>query len=169
MKTLSDLREKLSTDPTVTKLSERYRGLSSREQLIVKGLAGLLFIVILLQITLVPLYQENQQLKIDLEKQLSLYNRMAENGYRFSFSSGLAATNRPLLSEVTRLSRQRGITLSRYEQDNAKLRVWFDNAAFDDAANLLQDLSRLGILTNQINIDRQEQAGRVNIRATLAR
>ena len=169
MKAINELKEKLSNDPALAKLQDRYQKLSSREQLIVKVVALVLVLVVVLQLTLVPLYNENRQLQSDLDKQLELYNRMADNGYRFNSATGLTTSNRPLLNEVTRLSKNRGVTLSRYEQDNSGLRVWFDNTIFDDAASLLQDLSKVGIMTNQINVDRQDQAGRVNIRATLSR
>lgn len=164
-----ELKNKLVSEPTVAKLQTRYRNLSGREQSIVKLVAGLLVALLIVQVTVVPLYQKNQQLSADLDKQLVLYNRMAENGYRFKSSTNVMSSNRPLLREVTRVTKLRQVTLSRYEQDSTNLRVWFDNASFDDAANLMQDLSQVGILVNQINIDRQDQPGRVNIRATLSR
>ncbi|MGC6480740.1 MAG: type II secretion system protein GspM, partial [Porticoccaceae bacterium] len=128
-----------------------------------------LFVFVIIQLTLVPLYERNQQLNESITKQMRLYNKMAENGYRFSTGSTIASSNQTILQSVSRSARSRKVTLSRYEQDNSNLRVWFDNAEFDAAIQLIDDLSRQGIFAAQINIDRQDKSGRANLRATLTR
>lgn len=166
---LAEIKQKITQEPTFQKLAARYRALSVQERLILKGLLGVLALALVIQITLVPLYERNQQLSKDLDKQLQLYNLMAANGYRFGGQTTLADASKPLLSEVTQSAKRQSVSLSRYEQDGNSLRVWFDGAPFDRAAVLLEDLASRGIIATQINIDRQNQSGRVNIRATLSR
>lgn len=169
MSSFSDLKQKIAQEPAFMKLEARYQALSSKERLILKALLMVLAVVVVIQVTLVPLYERNQQLTKDLDKQLKLYNLMADNGYRFERGTRLAGASKPLLSEVTLSARRQKVSLSRYEQDGESLRVWFDGAPFDNAAALLEELAGRGIIATQINIDRQDQPGRVNIRATLAR
>jgi general secretion pathway protein M len=93
---------------------------------------------------------------------------MAQNGARFSGSLPRSSNiDKPILAVVSQQAKRDQIQLTRYEQDGESLRVWVDNTSFDDAAQWIERLSRTqGVQVGQINIDRQAEPGRVDLRVT---
>jgi len=162
------LRANLASDPRVQQASEWYQKKPPRDQLVIRAVATLAVLAILFSLFVAPLIRENAELKETLERKVSFYELMAENGARFS-SSGSVSGNKPLLSTVSQEARKSGITLTRYEQDGSSLRVWVDDAGFDDAIRWIESLSRQkGVVASQVNIDRDDQPGRADIRITFS-
>ena len=68
-----------------------------------------------------------------------------------------------------RQAKASGLSLSRYEQDGQGLRIWLDDVSFDDAMTMLEALqSSAGVVANQVNVDKADRPGVVDIRATLS-
>ncbi|MCD8521506.1 MAG: type II secretion system protein M [Saccharospirillaceae bacterium] len=144
-----------------------YQALPSRDRLVVKGVAALLVLALVFVTVYAPLMRSQKAAALSLEKNLATYNLLADNAHRFGVVSS-AATDAPILATVTQQAKKAGIVLSRYEQDGKGLRVWVEKAAFDDAITWLEGLqARHAIRVSQINIDRTDRSGLVDIRATL--
>lgn len=169
MNLLNSINEKISTDPSIIRIKDWYSSLTAKDQLILKSVLGLAAVALIAGLVISPLLDRNHSLNKELNKQLSLYNKMADNGYKFSSGNRSSSPNKPLLAQVSDVLRRRQVTLSRYEQDGDSLRIWLDNTSFDAAITSLEELNALGILVNQINIDRDDTEGRTDIRATISR
>ncbi|CUS41582.1 General secretion pathway protein M [hydrothermal vent metagenome] len=172
MKALTLITDQLNKDPRVTAAKDWYGQLPGRDRNIVNGVAIFAALAIVFSIVFAPMLKRQDTLAVELDKQLALYNLMANNGAQFNNgTTGVnAAAEQPLLAVVTQQARKSNITLTRYEQDGSGLRIWLENVSFDDTITWLEALnSRFGIVVNQINIDKDTQPGRVDIRATLVR
>jgi len=145
-----------------------YQALPKRDQIVVTAVAGVVLLALVFVIIYAPLLRSQQGAEAALKKNLTVYNTLAENAYRFGTVRQGADSQAPLLATVTRYAKTAGITLSRYEQDGKALRIWIDKAVFDDAIGWLETLqSAQGVQVSQINIDRADRPGVVDIRATL--
>lgn len=172
MKTVDKLRSALESDPRIQQAKDWYQSQTPRDQLIVRGVAILLAISLAFLVLVLPLIQQNAELNTTLNAKVGFYNTMADNADRFAQSGGASAgaSNTPLLALVSQQARKSGVTLTRYEQDGDSLRVWVDGVAFDDAISWMEALGRqFGVRATQVNIDRINDAGRVNIRATFSK
>jgi general secretion pathway protein M len=172
MKALTRIADQLNKDPRVSAAKDWYSQLPSRDRVVVNGVATFAVIAIVFSLVFAPMLKRQDALAVELDKQLALYNLMANNGAQFNNGSmGVsAAAEQPILAVVTQQARNSNVTLTRYEQDGNGLRIWLENVSFDDTITWLETLnSRFGIRVSQINIDRDSQPGRVDIRATLSR
>lgn len=155
-------------DPRVRQVQDWYQAQTVRDQLVVRLVLGLIILAVVFSIFVAPLIRQNSELKSQLETKTEFYELMAKNGARFSGSSvGVSSLDKPILAVVSQQARKDQIQLTRYEQDGESLRVWVDNASFDDSARWIERLSRTqGVQVGQINIDRKPEPGRVDLRVT---
>jgi len=169
---LLELKEQLTGQIKATsawqQASQWYLALAQRDRLIVKAVAAVLVVAMIFLLIYAPLLKARKNAASALQKNVGLYNQLAENAYRFG-STDTQAAGGSLLTVVTRQAKAAGLSLSRYEQDGKGLRVWLDNVSFDDAITMLESLqSKSGVVASQINIDKTDRSGVVDIRATLS-
>ncbi|MAS25458.1 MAG: hypothetical protein CMI03_04395 [Oceanospirillaceae bacterium] len=146
-----------------------YLALPPRDQLVVKGVSLLLLVALVFVIVYAPLLKGRKGAEAALQKNLAVYNQLASNAGRFGSSAAAATSGGSLLSVVTRQAKASGLSLSRYEQDGQGLRIWLDDVSFDDAMTMLEALqSSAGVVANQVNVDKADRPGVVDIRATLS-
>lgn len=166
MSQIDQLKDQLVNHPQIKAAQSWYEALPARDQLIVRGVAVFVALALVFLMVYAPLIKEQRQLESKLERAIVSYNRIADNAHKFGGAAGTSSG--PILSVVTQQARKSGISLSRYEQDGKGLRVWLEKVAFDEAIEWLENLqSSNGIRVSQINIDRKENPGWVDIRATL--
>lgn len=166
MSQIDQLKDQLINHPQVKAAQSWYQSLPGRDQLIVRGVAIFVALALVFLLIYAPLIKDQQRLESKLDRAVASYNRIADNAHKFGGATGTSGG--PILSVVTQQARKSGITLSRYEQDGKGLRVWLEKVAFDEAIEWLENLqSSNGIRVSQINVDRQENPGWVDIRATL--
>lgn len=168
---ISEIRTKLESDPRVTQVKDWYQALPSRDQLIVRLVGALLVFALFYLFFIAPLINEHRELINKLERKKDFYQLMADNSAQFSSGTVPAAnSSKPLLAVVNQEARRGKVKLTRYEQDGESLRIWMDDAKFEDAILWLERLSRThAVVVSQINIDRSEKPGYADIRATFTR
>jgi len=165
MNRVEQLKEQFSNHPQVQAVKNWYHTLPGRDQLIVRAVAVLVAAALVFLLIYAPLIKQQRSLSSKLDRAVASYNRIADNAHKFG---GAGTSSGPVLSVVTQQARKSGITLSRYEQDGKGLRVWVDKVAFDDAISWLENLQTgQGIRVSQINIERKDNPGWVDVRATL--
>ena len=161
------LSEQLKATPAWQAGSQWYQALPARDRLVVKAVSALLVLALVFVIVYAPLLKARKNAEAALQKNLGVYNQLAGNAHKFGSVSSPAASG-SLLSLVTRQARASGLSLSRYEQDGQSLRVWLEDVSFDDAITMLESLqANAGVIASQINIDKADRPGVVDIRATL--
>ncbi|WP_370291918.1 type II secretion system protein GspM [Thalassolituus sp.] len=169
MNALTKLWGELQADPRVQQAIDWYQKKPPVEQSVIRALVAFVAVGLIYLIFIAPLVEEHRQLTSSLQKKTAFYELMAENGAQFAGSGSGASGNKPLLSVVSQEARKAGIALTRYEQDGAALRVWVDDASFDDAMRWIESLARRqGVVATQANIDRDAQPGRADIRITFS-
>lgn len=165
MSRFQDVAQQIGRQPQVQAVRQWYTALSSRDQMVVRGLGIFVIAAMIFILIYAPLIKEQRSLESKLNRAVSSYNKIAENAYKFG---GAGTSGGPILSVVTQQARRSGITLSRYEQDGKGLRIWIDKVAFDEAISWLEELQASnGITVSQINIERKDNPGWVDLRATL--
>lgn len=166
MKALDKIQAAFLEDSRVQQAQAWYQAQSVRDQTIVRLVIWLFILAVIFSIFVAPLIRQNNELKSQLESKTEFYELMAQNGARFVGATGNTA-GKPILAVVSQQAKREQIVLTRYEQDGESLRVWVDNASFDDTSRWIEDLSRTkGIQVSQINIDRKNEPGRVDLRVT---
>lgn len=175
MSQVQQLREQLTQQLQQSTLwqsgSQWYQALPARDRLVVRMLGWLCVVALVFIVIYAPLMKAQKSATLRLQKNVAMYNDLAENAGRFGGAGSTTANaDAPLLASVTQQARQAGIALSRYEQDGKSLRIWVDRASFDDAITWLEAMqASSGVVVSQINIDRTDRPGLVDIRATLSR
>lgn len=166
MSKVQEITQQIATQAQVQAGIQWYQALSARDQLIVRGVGWLVVLALVFLIVYAPLIKDQRSLEGRLDRAVASYNKIAQNAYKFG---GAGTSSGPILSVVTQQARQSGITLSRYEQDGKGLRIWVDKVAFDEAIAWLEQLQAdNGIIVSQINIERKDNPGWVDLRATLS-
>ncbi|WP_430462512.1 type II secretion system protein GspM [Thalassolituus sp. LLYu03] len=171
MNRLTELQEqmlqKVKASPQWQQAAHWYQALPARDQMVVRLVGWLMVAALVFLIIYAPLIKSQRASEAALGKNIGVYNMLAENAHRFGGGNSGAAQG-PLLATVMQQAKASGITLSRYEQDGKSLRVWLERVPFDDAIGWLEQLqASKGVHVSQINIDRGERPGVVDIRATL--
>lgn len=166
MSQFDQLKEQINNQPQVQAAKSWYLALPQRDQLIVKGVGIFVAAALVFLIVYAPMIKQQRQLESKLDRALVTYNKIADNAHKFGGAAGTSSG--PILSVVSQQARRSGVTLSRYEQDGKGLRIWVDKVAFDEAIAWLEELqAKNGIRVTQINIDRKDNPGWVDLRATL--
>lgn len=167
---LVQLGHELNNQPSVQALKHWYGTLSRGDQRVVKAIGWLLLAALIFLLFYAPLLNERKQAQVELNRHLALYTLIAQNAGKFSSAhSANGAGQESLLGTVMQLAQKQNVILTRYEQDGQNLRIWLDRAPFDEAIGYFENLAQQGILASQISVDKTDRAGRVDIRATLAR
>lgn len=166
MSRFEEMSAKLASNQQLQPAIQWYQALTTRDQAIVKGLAGFCVAALVFLLVYAPLIKDQGKLQNRLDRAVATYNKIAENAHKFGGAGG--SSGAPILSLVTQEARNQAITLSRYEQDGKGLRVWVEKVSFDEGITWLENLNaKHGIRVSQINIDRKDNPGWVDIRATL--
>lgn len=153
--------------------------LAPRERRIVIAGGILLVIFLLYFMAWQPFVEHRQQLKETVREQQALVMWMqntAQEVERLRANSPTGAGQIPegqsllALVDQSAKSSRLGTALKRVEPEGQDaVRVWFEQALFDDLVLWLQSLQQnYGVNVNDIVVQRQETAGLTNVRITLA-
>ncbi|MEX0941853.1 MAG: type II secretion system protein M [Pseudomonadales bacterium] len=149
----------------------RYDGLERRERVTLNLLACFIGILLLYYGAWVPSNAFLESRIADRDRQLSVlrYMRATEAKARAAGSTSVPAPfGQSLLSEVSRSALEFNINPNRLQPEGTGgVSVWFDGVVFDDLMLWLQEQSAQGIYVQQVSIDRQAAAGKVNARIVL--
>ncbi len=170
MSRLEELSDQITSHPQVKNAQAWYQALSARDRLVVKWVAALFSGVMVFVLIYAPLIQNNQRLSQALDKKIAVYDLIAENAGRFGrvSTSNTGRTDGPALPRITKSARRAGIKLDRYEQDGKGVRIWLDKVKFDQFITWSEELgNRYSIRVSQVSIDRDNDTGWVDVRATL--
>ncbi|BCO31810.1 hypothetical protein TspCOW1_19130 [Thiohalobacter sp. COW1] len=155
-----------------------FLSLAPRERAIVAAGAAVLLLLVLWLWLWEPLAQRVEELEQGVavqEEDLAWMQQAAAEITQLRRSGGAGGAGglqgRSLLTVVDQATRTAGLNtgLKRIEPEGqARVRVQFEQIAFDDFMRWLDGLQRqYGVFTQTITIEREEAPGRVNIRLTL--
>lgn len=168
MSRFEELTDQVMSHPQVLNAKSWYGALPKRDRMIVNAVAGLLAASLIFVLVYAPLIRENQSLQASLDKNVAVYEMIADNAGKFGNVGSVSSSDQPILSRVTQSARKSGIKLDRYEQDGKGVRIWMDRIKFDQFITWTEILgTRHGIFVSQITIDRDADTGWVDVRATL--
>lgn len=154
-----------------------YLSLTQRERTMVQVAASVMVIFILYLFILEPIssnYEQNKKNVATATATLEWMRAAAEEVKQLS--GGHALTERPqgkqfVLSLVDSSARKAGLAtvMKRVQPEgDSGVRVWFENAAFDELVSWLATIeSEHGLSVNEINIEKTESTGLVNVRVFL--
>lgn len=151
-------------------------GLAQREQQLVAGGAGLLILLILYVAIWLPLQSSRARLTEQFEQQRETLRWMEQSAAEIRQLSARTANRRPAtgqsllgLIDQTARAQQLSDAVKRVQPDGThSVRVWLENAAFDDVIRWLGTLEQgHGVALEALNVERGEAAGRVSARLTL--
>lgn len=139
-----------------------------RDQKIIKAIGIFIVFCLVIVLFIQPLLaQKNIEIN-KLNKNLSIYENLANNAYKFNGRTLTATSNSPILAVVSQQAKRSQINLKRFEPDSDGLKIWLEDAKFDDAIIWLEILNqKYGIQIKQINVDKTNQSGFVDLRASL--
>jgi len=167
---LNKLQQQILSQPSVRAGQDWYKSQSPRDQLIVKSLGGFVLLCLFVLIFVQPMIASEKKYQQQLNKSLALYEKLASNAHRFGSGSSSSSSGAPVMAVTTQVAKQYNLNLKRFEPDNDDLRIWLENVSFDSAIAFVEELNRKhGVIIKQINTERSDQPGRVNLRATLGR
>lgn len=152
----------------LNQLRARYYSLSDRDRISIITLAVFLGCVAFYYLIWSPFndsldmakskYQNKRELVAWLEANQTAARKASAN------PQSRGRGNQSMMTLVNSTSRQAQLSLKRVEpKDDDVIRVWMDNAAFDDVMNWLNDLgTRYGVSVVNITIEGQKETGRVD-------
>lgn len=146
-----------------------YRDQNTRDRKIIKGISAFVVLCLISILFVLPFLAQQDTYKTKLDKSLSTYQLLASNAHKFQGQRATSSTSdEPILALVTNQAKRSKINLKRFEPDGSGLRIWLEDAVFDDAARWLEELNQKhGIQIKQINVDRADASGLVDLRASL--
>jgi general secretion pathway protein M len=146
-----------------------YRDQNTRDRKIIKSISVFVVFCLIIILFVLPFLAQQNVYKTKLDKSLSTYQLLASNAHKFQEQSSISSTSdEPILALVTNQAKRSKINLKRFEPDGNGLRIWLEDAVFDDAARWLEELNQKhGIQIKQINVDRADVSGLVDLRASL--
>ena len=169
--------DRISQNPTLLNLRKQYEMLSPRDRLALKVMAVALALVVLIFGMMKPAYEFKKNAEAEYlanQKLLALVNenKRALSALVSKSGSPSARTlnSQQLVSSVTNLAKKQKVALKRFEPSGEdKLKVWVDDASFDQVITWLARLkSSLGVKVEQISIDKDDDPGKVSARMTLS-
>lgn len=158
-------------------MKEWFLSLTQRERTMVQGAAAVVIIFIFYMLIIEPIsnsYTKNKQNVATATKTLEWMQTAAQEVKQLS--GGRALSERPqskqqALSVVDRSVRKAGLAgvMKRVQPEgDSGVRVWFENAAFDELIKWLSIIeSEHGLSVNEINVEQTESTGLVNVRVFL--
>lgn len=156
--------------PPVASFNAWYGSQNDRDQTIVKTVSVFIAVVLFIILIVQPFMAKQSLYQAKLNKSLATYQLLAENAHKFQGQATGKVSDGPILAIVTRQAKRSNINLKRFEPDGDGLRIWLEDAVFDDAMRWLETLNQTnGIQIKQINVDRSDQPGRVDLRGTLSK
>lgn len=154
--------------PPVASFNAWYDSQNKRDQKIIKAVSLFIAFCLIVVMFVQPFLAKQTLYQAKLNKSLATYQVLADNAHKFQGQITGKASDGPILAIVTGQAKRAQINLKRFEPDGDGLRVWLEDAVFDDAMRWLEALNQEnGILIKQINVDRSDQPGRVDLRGTL--
>lgn len=156
--------------PPVLSFNLWYGSQNIRDQKIIKAVFAFIVFCLIIMVFVQPFLAKQSLYQAKLNKSLTTYELLAENAYKFQGQAGGKSSEGPILAIVTKQAKQSNINLKRFEPDGDGLRIWLEDAVFDDAIRWLENLnSKSGIQIKQINVEKSDKPGRVDLRGTLSK
>ncbi len=153
-----------------------WSALAQREQRLIAAGAALLILFLLYVAIWVPLQGSRARLLAQTEEQRATLRWMQQSAAEIRQLSARGAgrqvaTGQSLLGLIDQTARSERLAeaVKRVQPDGTNsVRVWLENAAFDDVMRWLGTLEqRHGVAIDTLNVERGEQPGRVAARLTL--
>jgi general secretion pathway protein M len=161
-------RQKFKQLPPVISFNLWYSIQTLRDQKIIKAITAFIVLCFFIVIFVQPFLDKQEAYQARLNKSLSTYQLLASNAHKFQSQVSGKASNDPILAIVTQQAKRSGINLKRFEPDGDGLRIWLEDAVFDDSIRWLEALNQKhNIQIKQINVERSEASGLVDLRGTL--
>jgi general secretion pathway protein M len=161
-------RQKFKQLPAVISFNLWYSSQTLRDQKIIKAISAFVVLCLLIVTFIQPFLAKQEAYQARLNKSLSTYELLANNAHKFQSQVSAKASDGPILAIVTQQAKRSGINLKRFEPDGDGLRIWLEDAAFDDAIRWLEALNQKhNIQIKQLNVERSEASGLVDLRGTL--
>ncbi len=152
-----------------------FLGLAPRERLLIGGAAAIVVLLLVYLLVIEPLQQRRAVLERGVVAQRELLSWMRDAVVPLRGSSATPANSRgqSLFAVVDRSARTTVLAgaLQRVQPEGqGNVRVWFEDAPFDDLVRWTATLQREhGISVNTLSVERTDSAGLVNARVTLER
>ena len=154
-----------------------FLALSPRERIMVQGAATVVGLFLVYLIVVEPITTKYEKSKKNLQTSLNTieWMRSAAKEVR-QLRGGNLSSERPqgkqfVLSLIDRSARKAGLAsvMKRVQPEGESgVRVWFENAPFDELLKWLDVVeSEQGLTVNEINIEKAESSGLVNVRVFL--
>lgn len=166
----------IKQNPSLLKVLKQYDMMPSRDRLALKVLACALILLFMYFGLWQPAYTYKKDAELYLEQQkqllaLVMENKSALSGLSNAGSSGQSSLNsQQLVSSVTNLAKQAGVTLKRFEPSGEKeIKLWVEDVPFDKIMVWLTTMKRtLNIKVEQISVEKSDGPGLVSARLTLS-
>jgi general secretion pathway protein M len=168
IKSWQNLSQKFKQLLPVVSFNLWYASQNGRDQKIIKAVFVFITLCLVIILFVQPFLAKQHIYQGKLDKSLAIYQSLASNAHKFQGQQAGSNNNGPILSVVTQHAKRSNINLKRFEPDGDGLRIWLEDAVFDDAIRWLEELNQQqGIQIKQINVERSEKNGRVDLRGTL--
>lgn len=166
----------IKQNPSILKLLKQYEMMQSRDRLALKVLGFTLVLLFLYFGLWQPAQAYKHEAEIHLQQQKDLLALVMENKSTLSKLSSASTSSQPtlnsqqLVSSVTNLAKQSGVTLKRFEPSGeSEIKVWVDDASFDKVMVWLSTLKRtLNVRVEQVSVEKSDKPGLVSARLTLS-
>jgi general secretion pathway protein M len=163
-----EARQQFKQLPPVVSVNLWYGSQNSRDQKIIKAISAFLVLCLIVLLFVQPFLAKQEIYQAKLDKSLSTYELLASNAHKFQIQVSGQSSDGPILAIVTQQAKRSNINLKRFEPDGDGLRIWLEDAVFDDAIRWLEALNQNhNIQIKQIDVDRGEASGLVDLRGTL--
>lgn len=152
-----------------------FLGLAPRERLMVSGAAVVVLLLLVYLLVIEPLQQRRALLErgVVAQRELLTWMRDAVVPLRGNTDAPANSRGQSLFAVVDRSARATVLAgaLQRVQPEGqGSVRVWFDDASFDDLVRWIATLQREhGVSVNALAVQRTDTAGLVNARLTLER
>jgi general secretion pathway protein M len=162
---MNNLQQKLSSNwnetllklkqlPPVVSFNFWYSSQNIRDQKIIKGISAFIVVCLIIVLFVQPFLAEQELYQSKLDKSITTYESLANNAHKFQGQANSQASSAPILAIVTKQAKRSNINLKRFEPDGAMR--W------------LEDLNQKhNIQIKQINVERGDKPGRVDLRGSL--
>lgn len=153
-----------------------WEALNQKDQRAITVLAIVLVPILIWYLLIFPVTEKRSELQDTLSEKKALNTWLIDVGpmakaiARRSGTISIDASDQDLSSNIIRVAQKYQLELQKFELDNKNgLRVWFENIRFDHFVSFLNELSNtLGIMPQNLSIDRQKADGIVNVRGVLS-
>ena len=148
--------------------------LKPRERIIIIASGIILGVLFIYLLVLEPQFEKTERLTLSIAKQEKLLTWIKEASsearqlQRTNNLNGVRPVGQSLLGLIDRTAKAGNLSdsMKRVEPDGStRVRVWLEQASFDDITRWLETLERqYGLKVNSVVIDKEELPGRVNAR-----